>query len=73
MEVSEGNSWLCANLFTGHFRFVNFGHPPPLLFSQERHKFMEVDRDRMVQFLPLGLEVQEDHPDPEQRVPSPRS
>jgi len=48
---------------SGHFRFVNFGHPPPLLFSEERRKFMEVDRDRMVQFLPLGLEVPEDHPD----------
>jgi serine phosphatase RsbU (regulator of sigma subunit) len=48
---------------SGHFRFVNFGHPPPLVFSEERRKFMEVDRDRMVQFLPLGLEVPEDHPD----------
>jgi hypothetical protein len=48
---------------SGHFRFVNFGHPPPLLFSKERLKFMEVDRNRMVQFLPPGLEVPEDHPD----------
>src|SRR6202050_3756710 len=48
---------------SGHFRFVNFGHPPPLLFSEQRRKFLEVDRDRMVQFLPLGLEVPEDHPD----------
>jgi serine phosphatase RsbU (regulator of sigma subunit) len=48
---------------SGHFRFVNFGHPPPLLFSTERRKFEEIDRDRMVQFLPLGLEVPEDHPD----------
>jgi len=48
---------------SGHFRFVNFGHPPPLLFSEERRKFMEVDRDQMAQFLPLGLEVPEDHPD----------
>jgi len=48
---------------SGHFRFVNFGHPPPLLFSAGAGKFTEVDRDRMVQFLPLGLEVPEDHPD----------
>jgi serine phosphatase RsbU (regulator of sigma subunit) len=48
---------------SGQFRFVNFGHPPPLLFSAERRKFIEVDRDRMVRFLPLGLEVPEDHPD----------
>jgi serine phosphatase RsbU (regulator of sigma subunit) len=48
---------------SGHFRFVNFGHPPPLLFSVQQGKFAEVDRERMVQFLPLGLEVPDDHPD----------
>ena len=47
----------------GHFRFVNFGHPPPLVFSAEYTKFMEVDRSRLVQFLPLGLHIPEDHPD----------
>ncbi|HEV3197459.1 MAG TPA: PP2C family protein-serine/threonine phosphatase [Bryobacteraceae bacterium] len=48
---------------SGHFRFVNFGHPPPLLFSARGRKFAEVDSGRMVRFLPLGLEVPEDHPD----------
>ena len=38
----------------GHFRFVNFGHPPPLVFSAEYRKFMEIDKSRMVQFLALG-------------------
>jgi serine phosphatase RsbU (regulator of sigma subunit) len=47
----------------GHFRFVNFGHPPPLVFSAEYRKFMDIDKSRMVQFLPLGLQVPEDHPD----------
>lgn len=47
----------------GHFRFVNFGHPPPLVFSAEYRKFMEIDRSRMVQFLPLGLQIPENHPD----------
>ena len=47
----------------GHFRFVNFGHPPPLVFSAEYQKFMEMDKSRMVQFLPLGLHIPEDHPD----------
>ena len=47
----------------GNFRFVNFGHPPPLVFSAEYEKFMEIDKDRMVQFLALGLEIPEDHPD----------
>jgi serine phosphatase RsbU (regulator of sigma subunit) len=47
----------------GYFRFVNFGHPPPLVFSAEYRKFMEIDKDRMVQFLALGLQIPEDHPD----------
>jgi serine phosphatase RsbU (regulator of sigma subunit) len=47
----------------GNFRFVNFGHPPPLIFSAEYRKFMEVDKSRMVQFLPLGVHIPEDHPD----------
>jgi serine phosphatase RsbU (regulator of sigma subunit) len=47
----------------GHFRFVNFGHPPPLVFSAEYRRFMEIDKSRMVQFLPLGLQIAEDHPD----------
>jgi serine phosphatase RsbU (regulator of sigma subunit) len=47
----------------GHFRFVNFGHPPPLVFSAERRKFLDIDKGRMVQFLALGLQIPEDHPD----------
>jgi serine phosphatase RsbU (regulator of sigma subunit) len=47
----------------GYFRFVNFGHPPPLVFSAEYRKFVVLDKDRMLQFLALGLEIPEDHPD----------
>jgi serine phosphatase RsbU (regulator of sigma subunit) len=47
----------------GRFRFVNFGHPPPLVFSAEYNKFVEMNQDHMVQFLALGLEIPEDHPD----------
>ena len=47
----------------GHFRFMNFGHPPPLVFSAEYGRFMDIDKDHMVQFLALGLEIPEDHPD----------
>jgi serine phosphatase RsbU (regulator of sigma subunit) len=47
----------------GHFRFVNFGHPPPLVFSAEYGRFMEIDKDRIIRFLALGLEIPEDHPD----------
>ncbi len=47
----------------GHFRFVNFGHPPPLVFSVECRKFVRIDEDRMVRFLPLGVQIPADHPD----------
>ncbi len=47
----------------GHFRFVNFGHPPPLVFSAEFRKLMKIDETRMVQFLALGLQLPADHPD----------
>jgi len=47
----------------GHFRFANFGHPPPLVFSAEYRKFMDINESRMVQFLALGLQVPADHPD----------
>jgi serine phosphatase RsbU (regulator of sigma subunit) len=47
----------------GYFRFVNFGHPPPLVFSAEYRKFTKIDNGRLVQFLALGLQIPEDHPD----------
>jgi serine phosphatase RsbU (regulator of sigma subunit) len=47
----------------GHFRFANFGHPPPLVFSAEYRKFMNIDESLMVQFLALGLQIPTDHPD----------
>lgn len=47
----------------GRFRFANFGHPPPLVFSAEYRKFMNIDDSRMVQFFALGLQVPTDHPD----------
>ena len=36
---------------SGHFRFVNFGHPPPLVFSTEIQSFTQVGSDGMAQFL----------------------
>ena len=47
----------------GHFRFANFGHPPPLVFSEEHRRFRKINKGRMAQFLPLGLEIPADHPD----------
>jgi len=46
-----------------HFRFVNFGHPPPMVFSAQSRKFVKIDERRMAQFLPLGLQIPADHPD----------
>jgi serine phosphatase RsbU (regulator of sigma subunit) len=48
---------------SGQFRFANFGHPPPLIFSAEYRKFMKIDENRMVQFLALGLQIPADCPD----------
>ena len=47
----------------GHFRFVNFGGPPPLVFSAEYGRFVAMNTDHLVQFPALGLEIPEDHPD----------
>jgi serine phosphatase RsbU (regulator of sigma subunit) len=47
----------------GHFRFVDFGHPPPLIFSAGGEEFIEICKSCIVQFLPLGMTIPEDHPD----------
>ena len=62
--VVRSRRWLYGEVRpNGHCRFVNFGHLPPLVFSAEYRKFMDVDKNRMAQFLPLGLQIPEDHPD----------
>src|ERR1700744_6410330 len=47
----------------GYFRFANFGHPPPLVFSAEFQKLMNINESRMVQFFGLGLQIPAGHPD----------
>ena len=47
----------------GHFRFANFGHPPPLVFSADKSQLVPVDETCLVQFLALGLQLPTDHPD----------
>jgi serine phosphatase RsbU (regulator of sigma subunit) len=49
----------------GLFRFANFGHPPPLVFSHERCKLLKVHESHMAQFLALGLQLPANHPDRE--------
>jgi serine phosphatase RsbU (regulator of sigma subunit) len=48
---------------SGLFRFVNFGHPSPLVFSAEYCKFVKIDESKMARFLALGLQIPADHPD----------
>lgn len=48
---------------SGHFRFVNFGHPSPLMFSAEYSRLMKVKQCPMARFFPLGLQVPAHHPD----------
>jgi serine phosphatase RsbU (regulator of sigma subunit) len=47
----------------GYFRFANFGHPPPLVFSAKASRLLKVNESHMAQFLALGLELPADHPD----------
>ena len=48
---------------TGRFSFVSAGHPPPLVFSREFDRFVEVSPDRLVSYPPIGLQPAEDHAD----------
>jgi len=47
----------------GSFRFANFGHPPPLVFSSQTSRLVKLKEDQMAQFLALGLQLPADHPD----------
>jgi serine phosphatase RsbU (regulator of sigma subunit) len=47
----------------GNFRFANFGHPPPLVFSGKCSRLLPIHDDHMAQFLALGLQLPADHPD----------
>jgi serine phosphatase RsbU (regulator of sigma subunit) len=48
---------------TGRFRFVNAGHPPPLVFSREYNCFVEISLDRLLIYPPIGLQPSEDYAD----------
>jgi hypothetical protein len=49
--------------FSGRFYFVSAGHPPPLVFSREFDRFVEISPDRLVSYPPLGLQLNEDNAD----------
>jgi serine phosphatase RsbU (regulator of sigma subunit) len=48
---------------TGRFHFVSAGHPPPLVFSREFDRFVEITPDRLISYPPIGLQPSEDHAD----------
>ncbi len=48
---------------TGRFRFVSAGHPPPLVFSREYDRFVEITPDRLISYPPIGLQPGEDYAD----------
>ncbi|MEJ2245848.1 MAG: PP2C family protein-serine/threonine phosphatase [Acidobacteriota bacterium] len=51
---------------TGRFRFVSAGHPPPLVFSREFDRFVEITPDRLVSYPPVGLQPSQDFADARQ-------
>jgi serine phosphatase RsbU (regulator of sigma subunit) len=48
---------------TGRFRFLTAGHPPPLVFSREFDRFVDISPDRMASYPPIGLLPSEDQAD----------
>lgn len=48
---------------SGRFRFVSAGHPPPLIFSREYDRFVEISQNRLVSYPPIGVQPSEDQAD----------
>jgi serine phosphatase RsbU (regulator of sigma subunit) len=47
----------------GTFRFISAGHPPPLVYSREFGRFVDIDPGRLVSLLPVGMFPSADDPD----------
>jgi serine phosphatase RsbU (regulator of sigma subunit) len=45
---------------SGRFRFVNMGHPDPLIYSRKYERFMKINLDNQAAFPPLGALPLED-------------
>jgi serine phosphatase RsbU (regulator of sigma subunit) len=48
---------------SGTFRFISAGHPPPLVFSHEFDRFMEIHPGLLTSFPPIGTMPSETDPD----------
>jgi len=47
----------------GSFRFINAGHPSPLIFSRAYDRFVEISPDRFVSYPPIGIQLLKDDAD----------
>jgi len=47
----------------GQFRFVTAGHHPPAVFSREFGRFVEISKDRLISFPPVGMLPSDSDPD----------
>jgi serine phosphatase RsbU (regulator of sigma subunit) len=48
---------------SGDFTFLSAGHPPPIIYSREFDRFVDIEPDRLITFYPIGLFPSEDNPD----------
>lgn len=47
----------------GRFRFLSAAHPPPLVFSYQFNRIVDICTDRLKSFPPIGMQPSEDSPD----------
>jgi len=47
----------------GRFRFINAGHPSPLIFSRAYDHFVEISSDRYISYPPIGIQILKDDAD----------
>lgn len=56
----------------GTFRFISAGHPRPLIFSAKYDRLVDIDPERMINRLPIGMFPSEgDIDEPDTTVPTP--
>jgi serine phosphatase RsbU (regulator of sigma subunit) len=48
---------------SGRFRFINAGHPQPLIFSRAYDHFIEISSDRFISYPPIGVQINTDDAD----------
>jgi serine phosphatase RsbU (regulator of sigma subunit) len=55
-SMSHHSTMIYGEIATnGKFRFILAGHPPPLVFSNEYNRFVEIPKDRLVTLPIIGL------------------